>query len=175
MTRPRRRLWSARSWVWLCIAVLVALRVMTLSRAAGERDFSVSPLHEGACEVRRVLNGDTLLVFQGAEQGEVMLRLLSTQSIPAEEDAALAAQAKAFTERLVARGDVTLRLDNHRLDAHGRYLAYVDCAGESLNEHLIAAGLARFYYFPGNSPSTDRRLKDAEAAAQVAKVGIWSK
>ena len=173
MARPRRRLLSARTWVWLAIVTLVALRVLTLSRAQGQRDFTVAPLQEGACEVRRVISGDTLMIVQDSQPGEIVVRLLSTQAPSADTHAALATEAKQFAERFVARGEVSLRLDNHRLDARGRYLAYVECAGQQLNESLIAAGLGRFYYFPGNSPSIDRRLKDAEAAAQAAKLGIW--
>lgn len=173
MPLPRRRLWSARTWVWLGIVTLVALRTFTAAPADGQRDFTVTPLQAGRCEVKRVLSGDTLVVTQPHLSDAVTLRLLSTQAISAEENPALAAEAKRFAEAFVARGEVTLRLDNHRLDSAGRYLAYVECGGEQLNEGLLAAGLARFYYFPGNSPSFDRRLQDAQASAQAAKLGIW--
>lgn len=170
---PRRRLWSPRTWVWLGIATLIALRVLTFSRAEGQRIFTVSPVSEGPCPVVRVVSGDTLVVRQDPQPGEVVVRLLSTQVVPIEENAALAAAARQFAERFVARGVVTLRLDNHRLDTRGRYLAYVECQGEQLNEALLAAGLARYVYFPGNSASLDRRLQDAETAAQNVKAGVW--
>lgn len=173
MPAPRRRLWSARAWVWLGVVMLVALRVLTLSRASGQRDFTVPPLKEGPCEVVRVVSADTIVVRQQPLPGEVTVRLLSTQAIPATENAALAREGQRFAEQFLGRGEVMVRLDNHRLDSRGRYLAYLECAGEQLNEGLLAAGLARFVKFAGNSPSMDRRLGDAEAAAQGVKVGLW--
>jgi endonuclease YncB( thermonuclease family) len=174
MPRPRRRLPSPRFWFWLCIGALVVLRVLTLSRADGQRDFRVEPLREGFCRVVRVLSGNQLLVVQDERQGEVVVHLLSTQAPLPEDEPALVDAARRFTESFVARGEVSLMLDNHRLDSAGRYLAYVECGDQQLNEALLSTGLARFFYFPGNSASMDRRLKHAEAAAREAKLGVWA-
>lgn len=174
MPPPRRRLPDATFWFWLGLGTLILVRAITYTSAAGVRDFSVSPLREGPCRVVRVISGNLLVVVQDETQGEVTVHLLSTQTPEAETDGqALVEAAQRFTEAFVARGDVQLGLDNHRLDSAGRYLAYVECKGEQLNEALLSAGLARFYYFPGNSPSMDRRLKDAEDAARLASRGIW--
>ncbi len=171
MPRPRRRLPSNRFWFWTGVAILVVLRLLTLSPPAGQRNFSVVPLHEGPCRVVRVLSGNQLVVVQDEAQGEVIVHLLSTQTPPADHP--LFEQAKRFTAAFLEGDSVHLQLDNHRLDSAGRYLAYVECDGEQLNEALLSAGLARFYEFPGNSASIDRRLKEAEAFAQVERLGMW--
>lgn len=173
MPGPRRRLLSPRSWVWLGIGTLVLLRVLTLSRAEGQRSFTVEPLVAGPCRVVRVVSGDTLVVVQPPRAGEVVIRLLSTQAIAPGEDTALAESAARFAREFVADREVSLRLDNHRLDARGRYLAYVEAEGLQLNEQLIAAGLARYVDFPGNSASVERRLRDAEASAKSNRLGCW--
>lgn len=171
MPRPRRRLPSTRFWFWTGVATLVVLRVLTFSHASNQRDFSVPSLRDGPCRVVRVISGNQLVVVQDEAQGEVIVHLLSTQTPPAGH--ALFEQAKRFTAAFLDGDAVRLRLDNHRLDGAGRYLAYVECDGEQLNEALISAGLARFYDFPGNSASIDRRLKEAEAFAQAEKLGLW--
>lgn len=174
MPRPRRRLPSPRCWFWLGVGTLVALRVLTLSRADGQRDFSVPPLREGPCRVVRVISGDTLMVMQDEQQGEVLLRLLGVEAADAARDGQpLATEAHRLTKAFVGRGETRLVLDKHRLDERGRYLAYVQCRGESLNEALLLAGLARFKPTPGHSASMQRRLKEAEEAAQASRVGLW--
>jgi endonuclease YncB( thermonuclease family) len=169
----RLRLPPNRWWFWIGVAVLVSLRLLTHSPARGQRDFAVEPIHEGPCQVVRVISGDTLVVVQDESRGEVTIKLLSTQAPQEKDGEALIEEAKQFAETFLHRGEIHLRLDNHRLDSRGRYLAYVECEGQQLNETLLSSGLARFYYFPGNSASMDRRLKEAEEAAQAAKVGLW--
>jgi endonuclease YncB( thermonuclease family) len=149
--------------------------LVTLAPVRGQRDFTIAPVREGPCRVLRVLEGNTLLVVPDGQTREVTIKLLSAQAPQVDADGlALVVAARRFTAEFVARGPVDLRLDNHRLDAQGNYLAYVECGGAQLNEALVAAGLARFYFFPGNSASTDRRLQDAEEAAQAARLGIWN-
>jgi endonuclease YncB( thermonuclease family) len=169
----RLRLPPNRWWFWIGVAVLVLLRVITYSPARGQRDFAVEPIREGPCQVVRVISGDTVVVLQDETRGEITIKLLSTQAPQEKDGKALIEEAKQFAETFLKRGEVQLQLDNHRLDARGRYLAYVECGPAQLNEALLSAGLARFYYFPGNSASMDRRLKEAEEAAQTAKLGLW--
>jgi endonuclease YncB( thermonuclease family) len=171
----RRRLLPNRWWFWIGVAVLFSLRWMTYSPARGERDFAVNPIREGPCKVARVVSGETLVVIQDPSRDEITIKLLSTQAPRESDGEALVAEARRFAEAFVQRGEVKLELDKHRLDSRGRYLAYIECDGAQLNEALLRAGLARFYYFPGNSASMDRRLKEAEEAAQAAKVGLWRK
>jgi endonuclease YncB( thermonuclease family) len=169
----RLRLPPNRWWFWIGVAVLVLLRVITYSPARGQRDFAVEPIREGPCQVMRVISGDTLIVVQDETRGEITIKLLSTQAPQQKDGVAFAEEAKQFTETFLSRGKAQLKLDNHRLDSHGRYLAYVECDGQQLNQALLSAGLARFYYFPGNSASMDRRLKEAEEAARAAELGLW--
>lgn len=174
MPRPRRRLPAATFWFWLGLGTLVALRALTYTRADGVRYFGVAPLREGPCRVVQVMSGDELVIVQDEDRGPVPLRLLSTHAPLLDRDSAeLVADARRFTEAFVSHGDVRLVLDIHRLDERGRYLAYVECDGQQLNEALLLAGLARFESSPGNSASMERRLRDAEDAARTARIGIW--
>lgn len=172
---PRRRLPSTRFYVWSFIVLLVAVRVIAATNWRERRTFEDAPLREASCEVVRVVSGNKLIVRQSHLPEPVTVRLLSTQAANEEQDGpSLAQQAMAFTRDFVTRGTVRLRLDQHRLDRQGNYLAYVEVADEQLNEALLDAGLARFIHFPGNSQAMDRRLGDAERAAKSAKLGIWS-
>ncbi len=172
---PRRRLPSPRFYVWSFIALLIAIRAIASSSSPEQRSFADAPLREGSCQVVDVLAGDTLLVRQEHLPEAVTVRLLSTQAAGIATDGqAIAEEATRFTREFVGAGDVQLRLDNHRLDRHGRYLVYVEVAGEQLNGALLAAGLARFVHFPGNSQAMDRRMSEAQRSAQNNQIGLWA-
>ncbi len=179
MPRPRRRIPSWRFWTWACLAYVAILRTVAASPDTapahnGERRFDVPSLPPGPCEVVEVISGDTFVVRPATSHVSFVVRLLSTQAASVEQDGPeLAAAATQSARDFLTHGDVRLRLDNHRLDSHGRYLAYLEARGEMLNLALIEAGLARFYFFPGNSASTDRQLSNAQDAARIARRGIW--
>jgi endonuclease YncB( thermonuclease family) len=173
---PPRRTVSVRFWIWLCIGTLLLLRLVTHHPLEGHRDLRVTPLLAGPCQVTQVISGDTLVVVQAPPgPGEVVVRLLSTETPGDDDGPEWRRAARQFSADFVQRGNVRLKLDQHRLDSQGRYLAYVECDGVSLNEALLAAGLARFCQFPGNSPSTDRRLRAAQEDAQYARRGLWGR
>ena len=174
MPRPRRRLPSNRFWFWTGVAILAALRLLTMSDGGRYRDFSVPALHDGPCRVVRVLHGDTLVIVQSPSSNEVTVRLLGVQAPnPAVDGVKFAEMARTFTAAYLEEGEVRLVLDNHRLDHDGCYLAYVECGGEQLNCDLLAAGWARYCKVPGNSASLDRQLREAASFAQVERLGMW--
>ena len=174
MPRPRRRLFPWQFWAWTFAVYVAILRTLAASPAVTERRFEVPSLAPGPCQVVEVTSGDTFVVRPKGSDEDVVARLLSTQAATAEQDGAdRAVEAQKFARDFLAGRAVQLRLDNHRLDSRGRYLAYLEADGELLNLALIEAGLARFYFFPGNSASTDRRLSNAQEAARIARRGLW--
>lgn len=163
--RPSRRAPSLLIGL-LCLLVLV--------RWWQDRSRPPAPevLAEGRCRVARVIDGDTLLLADGARLRLIGIDTpeLAFEDRPAEP---LAAEATAFTRRFLARGEVILRFDRERLDRYGRFLAYVWVEDKLLNEELVRAGLARarlgFHY----SESMKRRFRKAEDEARRERKGVW--
>ena len=130
-------------------------------------------LAEGDYHVRRVVDGDTLLLDNGAR---VRLQgITAPESVmPDHPVEPWGLQAAAFTREFVAGGTVRLQFSPDRKDVYGRFLAFVWVGDRLLNEELVHAGLATAEQgFPYNQ-SIKRRLVAAEKEAQAARRGIWS-
>ena len=164
--RPSRR---PAALVTLLFLGLVALRLGQgcLLQPAPES------LAEGTYRVRRVVDGDTLLLENGAR-----LRLIGVdtpetvkENSPVEP---WGPQASAFSKQFLAAGNVRLQLDRERLDRYDRFLVYAWVDDRLLNEELLRAGLARARLGFNYSESFKRRFRQAEAEAQDAQRGIWS-
>jgi micrococcal nuclease len=130
-------------------------------------------LAAGPCQIRRVVDGDTLLL-----ENRARIRLIGVnapESVkPDHPVEAWGPEASEFTRQFVARGQVRLEFDRERVDRFGRYLAYVYVDDQLLNEALIAAGLARMEPHFSYAPSMKRRFREAQQQAQRARRGIWS-
>ena len=130
-------------------------------------------LPEGRFRVDRVVDGDTLLLANGAR-----IRLIGADTPetvkPGVPKQAWGPEATRFTQDFVAGGTVRLQMDRERVDRYGRFLAYVWVEDRMLNEELIRSGLARarteFFY----SRSMKTRFTRAEQEAKDAGRGIWS-
>jgi micrococcal nuclease len=132
-------------------------------------------MNEGVHRVRRVVDGDTLLLESGAR---VRLQGIDSpetvrQDWPVEP---WGPEASAFTKNFVAnaRQRVRLTFDLERVDRHDRFLAFVWNGDVMLNEELVRAGLARARTDFRYSSSMKRRLVAAEKEARTAQLGIWS-
>lgn len=132
-------------------------------------------LAEGEYAVRRVVDGDTLLLANGKR-----VRLIGVNcpesvkpNTPVEP---FGLEASSFTRRAVEQaGDrVTLNFDRERFDSYERYLAFVWVGEQMLNEELLRAGLARWEPNFSYSSSMKTRFRKAEAEARDARRGIWS-
>ena len=163
---PRRR----RNSLLAAVAVLLVLRVW-------QQHGRVEPpeaLAEGEHRVERVIDGDTLLLADGAR-----VRLIGVdcpESVkPDHPVEPFGPEASAFTKSFVAGGKVRLQFDRERIDRYDRFLAYVFVGDAMLNEELVRAGLARverrFHY----SQSIQRQFDRAEEEARLARRGIWSR
>ena len=131
-------------------------------------------LEEGTHRVRRVVDGDTLLLESGAR-----VRLIGADTPetvkPNHPVELFGPEATLFTERRIrsAGGEVRLQMDRERKDRFGRFLAYVFVDDQMLNEELIRQGLATAQTEFNYSSSMKRRFRQAEGEARLAGRGIW--
>jgi len=132
-------------------------------------------LTEGTYAVGRVVDGDTLVLANGAR-----VRLIGADTPetvkPDHPVEPFGAEATEFTERFVAEagGQVRLQFDRERLDDYGRFLAYVFDGERMLNEELIREGLATAKTHFRYAASMKTRFRRAEDEAKRAGRGIWS-
>lgn len=132
-------------------------------------------LEEGRHRVRRVVDGDTLLLESGAR-----VRLIGADTPetvkPNHPVEPYGPEATEFTKQQVrsAGGEVRLQMDREQKDRFGRFLAYVFVGDQMLNEELIRRGLATARTEFNYSSSMKRRFRRAEEEARLAGRGIWS-
>lgn len=173
MIRVPRRYWHEPRGlaVWLACVAIIVWRIL----AAGNASTAPENLREGVHRVRRVVDGDTLLLqscarvrLQGVDAPETV-----RQDWPVEP---WGQDASAFTKNFVADAGQRVRLtfDLERLDRHGRFLAFVWHGDIMLNEELVRVGLARARTDYRFSIPMKRRLVAAEREARAANRGIWS-
>lgn len=119
--------------------------------------------------VVRVIDGDTVEL-----KGGDRLRLLSVDTPekgePFYEEAKKLLSSKSLGE--IARIDFA----NKRRDKYGRLLGYLYINDELINKTIIANGLGYLYLFKDTETknSAVKEMLEAQRAAIVARVGIWS-
>jgi micrococcal nuclease len=174
--RPRR-------WPWLVAAVLL-VGLIIADRSGWllvRQPDDMAVYHGAAAGVARVIDGDTLEIEIPDRLHDRPVTQVRLWGVDCPEAAGrdhprepFADAARALTQALAAHGPVTLTLEPHRTrGSFGRLLAHVELPdGSSLNEALLAAGLAR---------ADDRwphalvgRYARLERAAQREGIGIWS-
>jgi micrococcal nuclease len=112
-----------------------------------------------------ISDGDTIRVMHGRR--EIKIRLYGIDCPEMGQD--FGAKARRFTSEMVFEKIVTIEEMDY--DQYGRLVGWVRVDGESLNKELLKAGLAWWYtyYAP-----RDIELKELEAKAREAKIGLWS-
>lgn len=126
--------------------------------------------------VAAVLDGDTVQLDDGR-----VIRLAGIEApkrplgVPAEAPWSPSAVARGGLERLVAGETVGVALTAQEPDRHGRWRAhlFVGDANQWLQALLVAAGLARIHWLPGDSACIFALL-DQEKAARAAGLGLWA-
>jgi micrococcal nuclease len=91
------------------------------------------------------------------------------------EDEPGAKAASEFTQNALHNQRVEIEQDKRPEDKYGRTLAYVYLSSNptSLNEQLLAKGLATHFFIPPNTRYESQFL-EAEAQAQEQKLGLWA-
>ncbi len=169
---PVRR-FSNRRRRWLAVAVVVAAALLLRLADRILPPGSPRQLAPGVYRVQRVVDGDTLLLVNGAR-----VRLIGADAPEAfvqdGKPEPFSREATQFTEQFVAdgRAEVRLELDGPRKDRYGRFLATVWVGEQMLNEELLRAGLARLRSEFRFSPPLKARLRRAEQEAQAAQRGL---
>jgi micrococcal nuclease len=172
MKSPRRYWHEPRGLavLLLCLALIV-WRVL----ASDEARPAPENLEEGIHTVRRVVDGDTLLLESGAR---VRLQGIDTPETVLENHPveAWGPEASAFTKDFIAGAGQRVRLSfgPERKDRHDRFLAFVWHGEVMLNEEICRAGLARARMDYRYAAPMKRRLAAAEGEARKAKRGLWS-
>jgi micrococcal nuclease len=155
--------------------LLAAVTLLVLYRTwdPWRRGDGPEALEEANYRVRRSVDGDTLLLANGAR-----VRLIGVdapESVkpdwPVEP---WGREASDFTRRFIAGGEVRLQFDRERLDRFDRFLAYVWVGDRMLSEELVRAGLARVERCFRYSQSMKRRFELAEEEAKIERRGMWS-
>ena len=173
MNRPPRRYWRDRraSVIWLVCLLVVLWRVHAIQSVRAGPEL----LEEGIHEVRRVVDGDTLVLASGAR---VRLQGIDTPETVAENRPieAWGPEASRFTKDFIQRSrrQVRLTFSLERKDRHDRFLAFVWHGDEMLNEKLVRAGLAHARLDYRYSGLMKRRLAAAQEEARSAGRGLWS-
>jgi micrococcal nuclease len=173
MTRQQRRYWRDRRAlvIWAPVVVVLLWRLAAFDRAPAGPEL----LDEGMHEVRRVVDGDTLVLASGAR---LRLQGIDTPETVAENRPVepWGPEASRFTKDFIGRagGRVRLTFSLERLDRHDRFLAFVWNGDVMLNEELVRAGLAHARLDYRYSEPMKRRLAAAQDEARAAQRGIWS-
>ena len=113
-----------------------------------------------------VSDGDTISVMHDGVEVRIRLNGIDCP----EKDQAFASVARKFTSDAVLGRDITVSPTDE--DQYGRTVADVMMPdGHSLNEALVAAGMAWWYRY--HAPD-DARLEALETEARRARVGLWA-
>jgi micrococcal nuclease len=172
---PRRQRAYRRSyrayWIWPLAVIVVLWRIY----AAPQLQPGPDVLEEGVHQVQRVVDGDTLLLVNGAR---VRLQGIDTPETVMEDHPveAWGPEASQFTKDFIANsgGRVRLSFSLERRDRYDRFLAFVWNGETMLNEELVRAGLAEARLDYRYSATMKRRLAAAQEEAKRAGRGIWS-
>jgi micrococcal nuclease len=170
--RTPRRYWHEHRGAafWLVLLSLAVWRAYSSAESAAPEQ-----LAEGIHEVRRAVDGDTLLLASGAR---VRLQGVNTPetvkpNYPVEPWGPEASQfTKNFIEKAGHRVRLTFSLE--RKDRYDRFLAFVWDGDVMLNEELVRAGLAHARRDYRYSEAMKRRFTQAQEEARRAGRGIWS-
>ena len=127
--------------------------------------------------VKRVIDGDTLLVSYEGKEERVRLLLVDTPESVKEgvEVQPFAKEASDYVKNLLPQGrNIEVELGEQERDQYDRLLAYIYVDDKMLNETLIEKGYARVGYVYENNDRHVEQLYEAQEEAKQQKVNIWS-
>jgi len=144
--------------------------------AGGGDPAAGAPGPDALLPVVRVVDGDTLWVLRDGREENVRLIGVDTPEVDwyGGEAECYGEEAGRFARRLLEDERVRLELDRDPLDPYERTLAYVYLEdGRMVNLLLVRRGYAIVSTYEPNDRYEDR-LRDAEAQARAAGLGLWS-
>lgn len=118
-------------------------------------------------QVRKIIDGDTIMVATAVEDVKVRLWGIDTPEYRQPYSQA----AKKVTRKLLQNATVDLLVKD--LDDYGRMVAVVNMeGGESVNELLVKSGYAWVHIYYCKEPVCDR-WKALEKEARANRLGLW--
>ncbi|MGL4607471.1 MAG: thermonuclease family protein [Eubacteriaceae bacterium] len=128
-------------------------------------------------EVKRVVDGDTIVLKNGEEDMKVRLIGVDTpESVHPDKskNVPYGKVSSEFVKELLSGKNVKLEYDVSPTDKYGRVLAYVYLPdGKMLNEIILKEGHGVLMTIPPNVKYVDRFI-NAENSAKEERIGLWS-
>lgn len=138
-----------------------------------------TPTRDGLIPVELVktIDGDTIKIIYEGKEINVRYLLVDTPETnhPKLGKQPFGEESKRRNQELMNSGKLEIEFDvGQKYDKYGRLLAYVYIDGESIQEKLLAEGLARVaYVYPPNTRHLNEYEKLQESAKQKG-IGIWT-
>ena len=125
---------------------------------------SLAQAEEFEARVIAVMDGDTLMVLRGSEK--IKIRLVNIDA--PEKSQAYGKESRDALLASVLKKQV--RVSSQAVDNYGRMIAEIHVNGRSVNEEMVASGMAWEYsHFHRN-----KHYLALQSAAQQAHLGLWS-
>jgi len=133
--------------------------------------FLLSPSHAEIYKVKRVIDGDTLLLINGERVRLIGVDTPETKH-PQKRVQYYGREAYLFTKQMVGGKEARFEFERQKRDRYGRLLAYVYLSDETfLNAELIKQGYGFAYTrFPFKYMEEFRRY---EREARENRKGLW--
>jgi len=133
--------------------------------------FLLSPSHAEIYKVKRVIDGDTLLLINGERVRLIGVDTPETKH-PQKRVQYYGREAYLFTKQMVGGKEARFEFERQKRDRYGRLLAYVYLSDETfLNAEIIKQGYGFAYTrFPFKHMEEFRRY---EREARENRKGLW--
>ena len=150
------------------IRLLLATVVLLAPVAAGASPNAVS--RTTAATVKRIIDGDTLVVRGGAR-----VRLVQIDAPESGEECYAAASTRELARLSPPGSHVVLEADTQldQVDRYGRLLRYIHAGGRNVNLELVRRGAATPWFYDGDRGRYAAQLLAATTAARAAPRGMW--
>ena len=138
-----------------------------------------TPTRDGLVPVELVktIDGDTIKIMYEGQETNVRYLLIDTPETnhPKLGKQPFGEESKRRNQELMNSGKLEIEFDvGQKYDKYGRLLAYIYIDGESVQEKLLAEGLARVaYVYPPNTRHLDMYEKIQDSAKKKG-IGIWT-
>ena len=126
-------------------------------------------------EVKRIVDGDTIVIDYNGKQEKVRLIGVDTpESVHPDKDKnnEYGKLASKYTKSKLEGKSVALEFDVQERDKYGRLLAYVYLDGKMFNKTLLEDGYAQVATYPPNVKYVDDFLKIEKKAKEI-NAGLW--
>ncbi|QLK86249.1 thermonuclease family protein [Staphylococcus sp. 17KM0847] len=164
------------SVVIVAIVAIIVLGVQYLNQS-GPFANSNHPDKEDTYTVKRVIDGDTIIVSKPGQEDE-RVRLIGVDTPetvkPNTPVQPYGKAASNYTKKHLTHQQVTLEYDREKTDRYGRTLAYVWLGDDMFNVMLAKEGLARAKFYPPNDKYRIL-IEQAQKEAQKKQLNIWER